>query len=73
MPPKGKLLDVGMPGVDHVPMPQGAEPNSKRLIAAILAAGKDGCECQTCQLMKRFGEDLSNQMIDEDKQTSGGK
>lgn len=58
--PKTAALDL-----THLPMPQGADSGSKWLIAAVLAAGKDGCTCDSCQLLKRFGGAMSEAMLKE--------
>ena len=59
-PKKPPLLDMG-----SLPMPQGADSSTKWLIAAVLAAGKDNCECPSCQLLKRFGTALSTALLQE--------
>ena len=46
-------------------IPGGADSGTRWLIAAVLAAGKDGCECPACQLLKRFGSALSETMLKE--------
>jgi len=48
-----------------LPMPGGDAGGTKWLIAAVLAAGKDGCECDACKLLKRFGGELSAAMLKE--------
>jgi hypothetical protein len=48
-----------------LPMPAGADAGSKWLIAAVLAAGKDNCECDACKLLKRFGGAMSEAMLQE--------
>ena len=53
-----QLLKAGM-----LPMPQGDNEASKWLIAAVLAAGKDGCNCDSCQLLKKFGGELSTALL----------
>lgn len=58
-----KLPDMG--GM-NIPMPGGGEAGTKWLIAAVLAAGKDGCNCDSCQLLKRFGGALSSAMLKEE-------
>jgi len=54
-------------GVDlgHLPLPQGMDSSSKWLIAAVLAAGKEDCECDSCKLLKKFGGSLSSAMLQE--------
>lgn len=64
--------DLGTPGVPEVPLPRGADPTSKRLIAAILAAGQDGCKCTACQLLRKMGSDISKHMLDDDNKSVGG-
>ena len=54
-----------MPNIGNIPLPQGADAGTKWLIAAVLAAGKDGCECDACKLLKRFGSSLSEAMLAE--------
>lgn len=54
-----------MPDIGNIPLPQGADAGTKWLIAAVLAAGKNGCECDSCKLLKRFGSSLSEAMLVE--------
>jgi hypothetical protein len=54
-----------LPGLEGIPLPQGADSSSRWLIAAVLAAGKDGCTCDACQLLKKFGGALSTAMLKE--------
>jgi hypothetical protein len=54
-----------IPNIGNIPLPQGADSGTKWLIAAVLAAGKDGCECDACKLLKRFGGELSSAMLKE--------
>lgn len=54
-----------LPDIGNIPLPQGADAGTKWLIAAVLAAGKDGCECDACKLLKRFGSSLSTAMLAE--------
>jgi hypothetical protein len=49
-----------------LPMPAGVDSGSKWLIAAVLAAGKDGCGCDSCKLLKRFGGAMSEAMLKEE-------
>jgi len=49
----------------HMPMPQADAAGTKWLIAAVLAAGKDGCTCNSCQLLKKFGSAMSDAMLQE--------
>ncbi len=58
----GKPGGAGMP---FLPMPGGDAAGIKWLIAAVLAAGKDGCSCDSCKLLKRFGADMSQAMLKE--------
>ncbi len=55
---------------DHLEMPQiaipgGADSSTKWLIGAVLAAGKDGCECDSCKLLKKFGGAMSEALLKE--------
>ena len=55
------------PGLDlsHLPI-NGSEPaGTKWLIGAVLAAGKDGCACTSCQLLKKFGGVMSEALLKE--------
>jgi hypothetical protein len=56
-----------IPNIGNIPLPQGADSGTKWLIAAVLAAGKDGCECDSCKLLKRFGGELSSAMLKENE------
>ena len=56
--------------IPGIPVPGGADSGSKWLIAAVLAAGKNGCTCDACQLLKRFGGALSAAML-RDGEASG--
>jgi len=51
--------------IPNIPLPQGADSSSRLLIAAVLAAGKNGCGCDSCRLLKRFGGALSEAMLKE--------
>lgn len=62
-----RVARTSMPDLGHIPLPQGADSGSKWLIAAVLAAGKDGCECDSCKLLKRFGGAMSEAMLKEDE------
>lgn len=53
------------PSTPMLPIPGGDSSGTKWLIAAVLAAGKDGCQCDSCQLLKRFGGELSSAMLKE--------
>ena len=64
-----KELVPGVPGMPFLPMPGGDAAGIKWLIAAVLAAGKDGCTCDSCKLLKRFGTDMSAAML---KEQAGG-
>lgn len=49
----------------HLPV-GGADPaGSKWLIGAVLAAGQDGCECDCCKLLKKFGAAMSKAVLQE--------
>jgi hypothetical protein len=52
--------------VPELTIPGGADPGSKWLIAAVLAAGKDGCNCDSCQLLKKFGGAMSAALLKEE-------
>ncbi len=54
-----------LPDIGNLPMPAGDNSGSKWLIAAVLAAGKDGCNCDSCQLLKKFGGELSAALLKE--------
>lgn len=54
----------------NIPFGGGDASGTKWLIAAVLAAGKDGCQCPSCQFLKRFGGALSDAMLKEG-QSSG--
>ncbi len=60
-----RILKQSMPDIPMIPMPGGDTGGAKWLIAAVLAAGKDGCECDACKLLKRFGGELSTAMLKE--------
>ena len=42
-----------------------SEQSAKLLIAAVLAAGQNGCTCSSCQLLKRFGGFMSEAVLKE--------
>ena len=50
-------------------IPGGDASGSKWLIAAVLAAGKDGCECDSCKLLKKFAGELSASLLKEDSES----
>jgi hypothetical protein len=52
-----------------LPMQAGDSSGAKWLISAVLAAGQGGCVCTACQLLKKFGGELSAAML---KESSGG-
>ena len=60
-----RLTKQTIPGIEGIPFPGGDAGGTKWLIAAVLAAGKDGCGCPSCQLLKRFGGALSDAMLKE--------
>ena len=65
--PDGVTLDLSVaPTGIQLPLPAGADSGSRWLIAAVLAAGKDGCECDSCKLLKRFGGAMSEAMLKEE-------
>lgn len=53
--------------VPHLPMGDNDNPGAKFLIAAMFAAGKDSCSCETCQLMARARAEFSSVMLREVK------
>lgn len=57
------------PNLGHLPLPGGDAGGTKWLIAAVLAAGKDDCTCDSCQLLKRFGGALSTAMLKEEPES----
>ncbi len=65
-----RTTKIGIPDLTGIPIPGGADSGTKWLIAAVLAAGKDGCNCDSSQLLKRFGGALSTAMLKESE--SGG-
>jgi len=61
-----KQIHKGPPvDLSHLPLPQGDQSGSKWLIAAVLAAGQDGCACSACKLLKKFGAELSTALLQE--------
>lgn len=60
-----RVVKAPAPSMPMLPMPAGADAGSRWLIAAVLAAGKDGCECDACKLLKRFGGAMSEAMLQE--------
>ena len=50
-------------------MQAGDSSGAKWLISAVLAAGQNGCVCPACQLLKKFGGELSAAML---KESTGG-
>lgn len=56
--------------VPEIAIPGGADQGSKWLIGAVLAAGQDGCNCPSCQLLKKFGGVMSAALLKEEP-TSG--
>ncbi len=66
MTPPENALTGGMPDLGHLPGLQGDAGGTKWLIAAVLAAGKNNCTCDSCQLLKRFGGALSTAMLKEE-------
>lgn len=49
-----------------LPPPLGdSDQSAKLLIAAVLAAGQNGCNCSSCQLLKRFGGFMSEAVLKE--------
>lgn len=43
----------------------GNEQSAKLLIAAVIAAGQNGCNCSSCQLLKKFGGFMSDAILQE--------
>ena len=60
-----RVAKTPVPNLMNLPMPAGADSGSKWLITAMLVAGKDGCECDSCKLLKRFGGAMSEAMLKE--------
>jgi len=54
------------PGSLSLPLPQGSDQYARYLITAVLVAGKDGCTCESCQLLKKFGGVLGEAMLKEE-------
>lgn len=52
--------------LSHLPFTGADQAGVKWLIAAVLAAGKDGCECDSCKLLKKFGGELSGALLKEE-------
>lgn len=59
-----------MPDLSHLPIGGADQAGTKWLIGAVLAAGKDGCQCDSCKLLKKFGGAMSAALVKEDD--SGG-
>jgi hypothetical protein len=53
------------PDPAKIPIPGVQNEGVKYLITAVLAAGQDGCECPACKLLKKFGANLSQEMLKE--------
>jgi len=53
------------PALPNLPLAGADSEQAKYMIAATLAAGKDGCTCEACQLLKRFGGELSRMLLQE--------
>jgi len=58
------------PGSLNFPMPTGDSPGTKYLIGAVLVAGKNDCQCEACQLLKKFRDELGTALLKEE--TPGG-
>ena len=71
MTTKGLHKTAQGPLVGNLPMLGGDESGAKWLIGAVLAAGKDGCQCDSCKLLKRFGSKLSEAMLEEEAGARG--
>ena len=50
---------------DILPHLPGTDQSAKLLIAAVLAAGQNGCSCNSCQLLKKFGSLMSEVVLKE--------
>ena len=53
------------PDLSKIPIPGVENEGVKFLITAVLVAGQDGCECPACKLLKKFGANLSQEMLKE--------
>lgn len=53
----------------NLPLSGSDGAQSRYMIAAILAAGKDGCTCEACQYLKQFSGELIPALL---KEVSGG-
>jgi len=54
-----------LPVMPNLPLAGADSEQAKYMIAAVLAAGKDGCTCDACQLLKRFGGEMSRMILQE--------
>lgn len=62
-PPRQVTSPADLSGVlPHLP---GTDQSAKLLIAAVLAAGQNGCSCNSCQLLKKFGSLMSEVVLKE--------
>ena len=64
---QGKTRTKGpIPDLAHLPIGGSDNAGTRWLIGAVLPAGKDGCECDSCKLLRKFGAAMSQQLIQED-------
>jgi hypothetical protein len=66
MTTKSKAQKLSIPQSLSLPLPQGSDQYARYLITAVLVAGKDGCTCESCQLLKKFGGVLGEAMLKEE-------
>ncbi len=64
-----KSIKTKAPMIPNLPLAGADSEQARYLIAAMLAAGKDGCQCDACQLLKRFGGEMSQMIL---KGVTGG-
>ena len=56
---------AGAKMLGNIPFPQGADGGTKQLIGAVMAACTGSCDCDACQLLRKFGKSLSTAMLKE--------
>jgi hypothetical protein len=56
---------LGGAGIPLIPGMAGDKSGSKYLITAILSAGENGCQCKSCQLLKKFGSAMADAVLKE--------
>jgi hypothetical protein len=66
MTTKPKIQRTATPGPLALPLSGGDAAGTKYLIGAVLVAGKDGCQCEACQLLKKFGGELGAALLKEE-------